>query len=229
MVQSILSFAPGSCARVPLIALEEAGADFSLQTIAFMAGEHKSPEFRQRNPKGKVPALHIDGLDLTENVAILDYLANRFPEARLLPEADTALARAERLADLAFCAATLHPLVTRIRMSPLFAGLAAARAVWQKGCEAMDEYFALIDRRLADGAWWYGEHWSVIDAYLNWIFFRVDGARYDVARFENFVRHDEAMRLRPAFQRALARERDSQLELESRGLLFIPPDPADFA
>jgi glutathione S-transferase len=40
-----LYFAPGTCARVPLIALEETGAPFDTRVIAFMRGDHRSPDF----------------------------------------------------------------------------------------------------------------------------------------------------------------------------------------
>ena len=66
-----LFMAPYTCARVTAIALEEAGVEFDAHLIRFMRGEHKSPEFKARNPKGKVPALEIDDEVLTENVAIL--------------------------------------------------------------------------------------------------------------------------------------------------------------
>jgi glutathione S-transferase len=227
MSETVLYFAPHACSRVPLITLEEAGVDFSVHTIAFLAGEHKQPAFLARNPKGKVPALAIDGLVLTENVAIADYLAERFPDKHLLPPAKTPATRAERLADLSFCSATLHPIVTRIRMAPFVAGPPNAKAVYDAACQAMDPNFAMIEARLATRTWWYGE-WSVMDAYLNWVFFRVAGARYDTSRFPAFTRHDAMMQDRPAYQRAMVREKASEADLTARGLLFTPPDPATF-
>ena len=62
-----LHMAPFTCARVTMIALEEAGVAFDTQLVRFMRGEHKSPEFKQLNPTGKVPALVIDGTVLTES------------------------------------------------------------------------------------------------------------------------------------------------------------------
>ncbi|WP_321396779.1 glutathione S-transferase family protein [Emcibacter sp.] len=228
MSETTIYFAPGTCARVSLIALEETGVKFQLHTIAFMAGEHRKPEFLALNPKGKVPALAIEGALLTENIAILTYLADRFPEAKLLPEARNAIERSIQLADLSFCASTLHPIVTRIRMSPIFAGPENARAVWEKGCQAMDDNFALIDKRLSNNQWWYGDQWSVLDAYLNWVFFRVSGARYNTERYPNFERHAAQMQNRPAVRQALKKERAAEDHLKERGLLFTPPDPTDY-
>jgi glutathione S-transferase len=218
-----LWMAPYTCARVTAIALEEAGVKFETRLVRFVRGEHKSAEFKARNPKGKVPALEIDGDVLTENVAILTYLADRYPEASLLPRTTRAIERAHVLADLCFCSSTLHPLVTRIRMPMFFAGAANAALVKQTAETAMDEYFQLVEERLAAGPWWYGGDWSVIDGYLYWVFWRVEGAGYDVSRFPRFVAHARANEQRPAVQRALAREEKAQAQLEIEGAAFVPP------
>jgi glutathione S-transferase len=220
---TVLYTAPYTCGRVAAVALEEAGVEFETSLVRFMKGEHKSPEFRRINPKGKVPALAIDGEILTENVAILSYLAERFPQANLLPPARGAADRANQLADLCFCSATLHPLVTRIRMPMFFAGPEHAAIVKHTAEQAIDEYFQLVEDRLGHGPWWYGRQWSVMDGYLYWVFWRVDGAGYDTARFPRFVAHARAMAQRPAVIRALAREEQAQAQLEAEGLAFVPP------
>ena len=220
---TILYMAPYTCARVTAIALEEAGVEFETRLIRFMRGEHKSAEFKARNPKGKVPALEIDGDVLTENVAILAYLAERLPQAGLLPRAISAIERAKILADLCFCSSTLHPLVTRIRMPMFFAGAENAPVVKQTAEAATDEHFQLIEGRLANGPWWYDNVWSVLDGYLYWIFWRVEGAGYDVSRFPRFAAHARANEQRPAVQRALAREEAAQAQLEAEGAAFVPP------
>jgi glutathione S-transferase len=223
-----LHFAPYTCARVPLIALEEIGETFDVKPVLMKNGEHKQTEYRSINPKGKVPALQIDGAILTENVAILDYLAARFPEIGLLPAVSTLVERAHRIADLTFVASTLHPIVSRIRMAPFFAGPGAAKGVWEKGTQAMDEYFTMLDSRLSEHPWWYGADWSLMDAYINWVFFRVEGACYDVSRFPALVAHDVRIRERPAVKRALVREKEIVDKLLSRNLMFRPPNPEDF-
>ena len=217
-----LYMAPGTCARVAAIALEEVGVDFETPLIRFMKGQHKSPEYKKVNPKGKVPALEIDGEALTENVAIISYLNERFPKAQLMPHASDIMAKARQLVDLSFCSATLHPIVTRIRMPQFFADAEAAKSVWEKGCEAMHEYFKLIDEHLSDQAWWYGENWSVMDAYLYWIFWRVEGADFPVNDYSNFKAHKVRMEGRDAVQRALNREAELAAQLEKEGLVFTP-------
>jgi len=219
----VLHMAPFTCARVTAIALEEAGQAFETRPVRFVRGEHKSPEYRRINPLGKVPALAIDGVVLTETVAILTYLNERFPEARLLPEAPCAADRAMQLADLCFCSSTLHPIVTRIRLPGFFAGNENALAVKQSAERSMDEYFAVVEDRLARGPWWYEGQWSVMDGYLYWVFWRVEGAGYNVMRFPRFLAHARAMERRPGTQRALAREDAVQAALEAEGSAFTPP------
>ena len=218
-----LYMAPGTCARVPCIALEEAGAEFESVLIRFMRGEHKSPDFKTLNPKGKVPTLVVDGEPLTENLAIITYLNLRYPDANLMPQPQDELDGVRQLADLSFCSSTLHPIVSRIRLPHFFAAEDAARSVWEKACDSMNEYFALVDDRLSTQPWWYGDDWSAMDAYLYWVFWRCEGADYDVNPYPNFVEHAARMEARPATQRALAREAEAQAQLESEGLSFKPP------
>ena len=223
MTEITLFIAPGSCSRVPTIALCEIGVSFQTHTVKFLKGEHKSPEYKRVNHKGKVPALVIDGEALTENVAILTYLDRRFPEAGLMPPAPTPLDAARQLADLCFCSATLHPLVTRIRMPQMFAAPGAMRDVHDRGAAAMGEYFQLVEDRFAHGDWWYGDRWSAMDAYLHWVFFRVEGAGFDVAPYPRFAAHHARIQQRPAVQRALAIEAAALADLEAAGLAFKPP------
>ena len=220
-----LFFAPGTCARVPLIALEEIGLPIEIHLVRFMKGEHKSPEYRRYNPKGKVPALVMDGETLTENVAILWFLNERFPDARLLPPADDSVEKARQIADLAFCATTLHPLVSRIRIPQFVAGPEAAAAVYKAASEGMREYFQVVEERLGGSDWWYGDNWSVVDAYLYWVFWRVEGAEFPVADFPRYFGHARRMEQRPAVQRAMAREAEAERQLEAEGLAFKPTIP----
>lgn len=225
MTDITLFYAPGSCARVPLIALEETGVSYNLELVTFAAGEHKKPAFKQINPKGKVPVLVFGDTVVTENVAILTFLGQQFPNARLFPDPASGVSQIECLSDLSFASSTLHPIVTRLRMSPTFAGSASAQAVWDIAAKAMDEFFGLIESRLANRDWWYGSDWAIIDGYLNWVFFRVAGAGYDTSRFPAFERHARACADRPSIQRALRIEREQELILDGRGLLFVPPSP----
>jgi len=226
MPKLTLYFAPDSCARVPLIALEEIGSPYSLEVVAFMKGQHKSPEYLALNPAGKVPLLVVDGVPLTENVAILTWLAERFPEAGLLPESEDGFARAGLISDLAYCASGLHPIVTRLRIPQFFCDTPdGSRRVFDMAEVAMRPNFELIDRRLADNRWWYGDRWSIVDAYINWVWFRVTGTQFDASAYPNLGRHDADMKIRPAVKRALAISTEVAEGLAAQGLAVKFSEP----
>lgn len=215
-----LHIAPGTCARVPLIALEEAGADYDLSLVRFMKGEHKRPDYLALNPAGKVPLLITPDGPLSQNVAIARYLGATFPG--LLPSADIAIEDARITANLPFCADTLHPIVTRMRMPMFFAdGDAAQASVKAKGHDAMVMMAAVVEAQLETGPWWYGADWSIQDAYIYWIWFRLKSVGYDTSPLPNWAAHAARMEERPAVQRALAREDELTAILVDEGLM--PP------
>jgi glutathione S-transferase len=158
-------------------------------------------------------------------VSILWYLNERFPQAHLMPPAVDVLDQARQIADLAFCASILHPIVSRIRMPQFIGGPESAAAVYRAGLEAMKEYFFLIEDRLARSPWWYQDVWSVMDAYLYWVFWRVEGAGFNVKPYPRFTDHARRMEQRPAVQRAMAREAEAESQLEAEGMAFRPTVP----
>lgn len=216
----VLYMAPGTCARVSAIVLEELGLEFESRVVRFIKGEHKSAAYKLNNPKGKVPTLIYNEHALTENVAIIVYLHQL--HGQLLPKTDNALDVAKQIADLCFCSSTLHPLVTRIRMPSFFAGESNAKTVQGIAFDAMDEFFHLIDKRLDDQQWWYEDEWSAVDAYLYWCFWRVQSAGYAVDKFPSYCAHAKRMEARPAVKRAIARDNEATKILGSEGLIFTP-------
>ncbi len=81
-------FAPHTCALAAHIALEDAGADYSLRRVDFNKAEQRQPAYLAVNPKGRVPALVTERGVLTETPAILAYVAEVFPAAQLAPRDD---------------------------------------------------------------------------------------------------------------------------------------------
>ena len=219
-----LFVAPNTCARVPTIALEEIGAPYETELIRTAANQQNSPEFLKINPKGKVPTLLVDGAPLTENVAILSWLNTTFPDANLLPKSDDLLETVKQTADLAFFAGTVHPTITRIAMPVKFIDDAALsfELVRPKGTEAMIPIMTMINRRLEDGPWWYGDTWSAVDGYLYWAWGRITGVGFPDDDFPNIRRHHALSNERPAVQRAMAREAKNIEILKSEGLFKAP-------
>jgi glutathione S-transferase len=227
MTDITLYFAPDSCARVPLIALEEINHPYKMEVVAFMKGQHRSSEYLALNPKAKVPTLVVDGEALTENIAILHWLSDRFPEAHLLPQTENNWAKAQQISDLAYCASGLHPIVTRLRIPQFFCDFPECIGrVFAMAEAAMRPNFALINRSLANNRWWYGDRWSIVDAYINWVWFRTTGTQFDASGFANFARHDQDMRRRPAVMRALRKSGEVAEHLAAQGLAvkFNGPD-----
>jgi glutathione S-transferase len=223
----ILHFAPQTCARVTLTALEEIGAPFETRLIAFMAGEHRKPEFLAINPSGKVPALETQHGVIVQNGAILSFLAQSHPEAGLLPLPEDAAGRAGILAELFRCSSDLHPLVTRFVMAPMISTDAAdAPRIRAKAAEGLAMQLAPLERRLANQPWMLGEQWSILDAYLGWIWFRITGAGFDPCDNPALQDHYSRASQRPSARAALVREEEAQAELKARGLYFSPPPVA---
>jgi glutathione S-transferase len=218
-----LYFSPGSCPRVSMIALEETGAAFETHLVAFMAGDHRKPGFLARNPSGKVPVLLADGHPVVQTVAILGFLDEVFPETALFPILETPLLRAQFLGDLVSFSADLHPIVTRIAFPQIMIDHAeGATALRTKALEMMAFQLNRFEARLEQQPWLAGQQWSVLDAYLHWVWFRITGAGFDPAPFPRIAAHYARTLERPSVQRALAREAEAVRDLESRGLMPRP-------
>src|ERR1700758_4240704 len=122
-----LYYIPGACSLASHIALLEARADFEVQEINYVRGDHKDPKFLQLNPKGFVPVLLTDQGPITENVAILFYVAMRFSDAGLYPSGDPfGFARMQEFNT--FLSASVHVTYRHISRPRLFADGAEAAA-----------------------------------------------------------------------------------------------------
>ncbi len=210
-----LFVAPGTCARVPTIALEEIGVPFDTRLVRTAAMEQKTPEFLKVNPKGKVPVLLIDGTPMSENVAILQWLARTYPDANLLPSPANDVEAAQQIGDLAFFSGTVHPIVTRIAMPQKFIEDAELSydIVRAKGTADMQPVMGMINDRLGPDGWWYGDTWSILDGYLFWTWWRICVVGFDQTPFPNIRAHADRIAQRPSVQRAL--------DLEARNIEIL--------
>jgi maleylacetoacetate isomerase len=122
MPQAILyDYYRSSAAYRVRIGLNLKGIEYESRPINLLEGEQKSDEYRALNPQGFVPMLEIDGLRLTQSLAILNYLDLRFPTQPLLPA--RAAERAHVVAMAMMIACDIHPLnnlrVLKYLKSPL--------------------------------------------------------------------------------------------------------------
>src|SRR4051794_22567790 len=81
----VLYYAPITCALAPYITLTEAKAEFEVRPVNMRKGQQMAPDYLKLNPKHKVPTLVVDGKPLSENVAIQQWIAAAYPQAKILP------------------------------------------------------------------------------------------------------------------------------------------------
>ena len=202
-----LYYAPNTCALASHIALEEVGRGVSRPAcVDFGAGEQTKPDYLAINPKGRVPALVTERGVLTETPAILAYVAQVHPEARLAP-LDDPFAFAEVQAFMNYLCATVHVAhAHRTRGYRWADDPAAHEAMKKKVPQSVGACFALIERGMLRGPWVMGEAYTIADPYLftlaRWM--EVDGV--DPAAFPRVLDHRNRMAERPAVKRVLASE-----------------------
>lgn len=208
MTQFKFYYAPGTCALASHIVLEEVGAAFEPVRLAFAKNEQRTPEYLKINPKGRVPALVEGDWALTENPAILRYVARRFPEAGLWPEDARAEARCAEW--LAWIASTVHVAYAHIRRPERYASdPKAIEDVIAKGKDSSRDLWGQVEAKLGAGPWALGDAYSVADPYLLtlWVWGRNPPLAIDMARdLPNWTAHARRMAERPAVRRAFERE-----------------------
>ncbi|MEZ5669578.1 MAG: glutathione S-transferase N-terminal domain-containing protein [Alphaproteobacteria bacterium] len=199
-----LFYAPRTCALASHIALEEAGADYETVALDFARGEQREPDYLAVNPKGRVPALATDRGILTETPAILAYVAQSFPAARLAP-LDDPFAFARVQAFNAYLCATVHVAHAHKRRAGRWADEPVAQAAMgRKVTENMAACFALIEREMFAGPWVMGADYTICDPYLFTIAGWLDGDGVDIATLPAIADHHARMQQRPAVGRTLA-------------------------
>ncbi len=196
----------GSVARASHIALAEAGAPYEVAWIDARAGDQLRPEYRAINPKARVPSLVTERGVLTETVAILAFVAQSFPDARLAP-LDDPFAFGQVQAFNAYLASTVHVAHAHGRRAARWADdPAAQRAMQAKVAANMSECFGLIESQLLQGPWVMGEAYSICDPYLFTIAGWLEGDGVDMGRFPKVADHFRRMADRPAVGKVLAEE-----------------------
>lgn len=159
-----LYYLPGACSLADHIVLEWIGQPYEAYRVA--REELGSPEYLKINPSGAVPALQEDdGWVLTENAAILNYLADLHPEAKLGGDGSIR-ARAEVNRWLAYINSDLHPLFRPVFRPERFIDDAVAQeALRVKSIDRLRAYYERLDAQL-DGKEWLTGSRSYADPYL---------------------------------------------------------------
>jgi len=192
---------PGACAMASHSALEEAGLDYEAKVIDLKKGEQKTPEYLAINPAGVTPALKTDQGVITQNAAILGWVARTHPDKTLAPVGD-AFAMARFDAFNGWLGSSLHPAIGKVLFSrPPLEDEAKDQAVEQ----ALAKYD--LAEQQVEGDWVFGDTWTLADNYLS-VFSRWarQAKLLDPNRYPKLNAHLDRVQARPAIQRMLKAE-----------------------
>ena len=189
-----LYYSPLACSLADHIALREAGMAFDTERVDLRTLRTETgADFRAINPKGYVPALVLDGGDLlTENVAVLDWIAGEAP----VLSADGPLGRTRVLEALTYITTEIHR---------------AFKPMWHRGTEAEKATASATVTRLMTpmsdamgGDYLFGDRPSVADFYLFVMLLWAE--RFGVETPVALIAMRERMKGRPAVRAALMHE-----------------------
>ena len=197
-----LYFSPLACSMATRIALYEAGADAGFIEVdpKTKRVQQDGSDFLSVNPLGLVPVLRTDdGVILTENAAILQYVAERFPDSGIgaIPGMD----RSRLQQWLCFIGTELH--------KGLFVTLLSKTAPAEAKTWTLEKGLSRLDylNNYLEGREFLLDHFSVADAYLvtviNWT---MATPPIDLAKWPNIKAYYERTRARPSIARALGEE-----------------------
>jgi len=198
-----LYYTPGACSLSDHIVLEWIGRPY--EAVRVSREERKSPAYLAINPAGAVPAFEEDGWVLTQNAAILNYLADSFPDAGLAGDG-TPRSRAEVNKWLAMANADIHP-----GFHPLFGATsyledpALIELSKQAARAKLRSLFERVDAQLA-GRDWIASTRSIADPYLFVVTRWAMAMDVDISGLDNLQRFFERMLADPGVQRALRQE-----------------------
>jgi glutathione S-transferase len=200
-----LFYAAGACSLASHIALEEAGAQYEAVRLNFKADDQKKPEYLAVNPKGRVPALVTGWGVLTESPAILAYIAQSYPAAKLAPTDPFEFACAQ--AFNSYLCSTVHVShAHRVRGNRWVDDPAAIKEMQRKVPETVGAAFALIEGGMLEGPWVLGKDYSICDGYLFTMAQWLEGDGVDLPKLPRVMEHRDRVAERPAVKRAIAQE-----------------------
>ena len=196
-----LYYSPGTCSLSPHIALRAAGLPFELIKVDLAARKAANGEdYLAINPKGYVPALALDDGDvLTEGVAIVQYIADRAPNTKLAPAANTM--ERYRLAEwMNYLTSEIHK-----GFSPLFNAKFSdeTKAIMR---DALARRFDYLSARLHDRPYLMGDTFTVADGYLFTMLGWCRMTNIDLSKWPTLTAYVERIGKLPAVREAMKAE-----------------------
>jgi glutathione S-transferase len=196
-----LYYSPGACSLSPHIVAREAGIEIELERVDNRAKKTVSgADYWQINPKGQVPALALDDGDvLTEGPAIVQYIADRAPQSKLMPPAGSK-ERYQVLEWLNFVTSELHKnFASLFRPNTPDDYKPIAK-------ENLESRFNYVDRHLAGRQYLMGDQFSVADAYLFTVLRWSTLQHIDLSRWPNISAYLGRITERPKVKEAMQAE-----------------------
>ena len=191
---------PGACSLADHIALQWSGAPYEAQVVS--RDDRKQPWFQTLNPAGAVPVLTEGDWALTQNAAILNYIADKFPAAKLGGDGSPE-SRAEVNRWLGFLNADVHPAFKPIFGSTSYLGdQAFIDKSHENARKQLRGLFERIDAQLAGKDWLTGSR-SIADPYLFVVAQWAKKTGVDLSGLDNLATFDKRMAADPGVQAAM--------------------------
>jgi len=196
-----LYYLTGACSLASNIALREAGLKFELVKVDLKTKKASDGlDFLEVNPKGYVPALTLDsGETLTENVAVLQYVADRNPAAKLAPAAGT-MERYRLMEWLSFINSEIHK-----NFSPLFRA-DAPEDMKNFVRTNLANRLNYLESALGTKSYLMGEQFTIADPYLFTVLGWGKHLGVDIGKWPNLQRLCDRVGARPHVIEALKSE-----------------------
>lgn len=202
-----LFYSPGACSLSPHIVMNELGLKH--EAIKVDLGSKKMPggDFSQINPKGYVPALQLDnGEMLTEGTAIVQYLADQKPEAKLIPKAGT-WERYRAIEWLNFIATEIHkPMGAMFGVGKMLQDKKAQEDMKAGIKQNLTKRFEYLADHFKKNAFLMGNEFSVADAYLFTVLGWTKPLQIDLTKWPALMGYVEKIQNRPAVAKTIAAE-----------------------
>ena len=188
-----LYYTAHTCSLASHIALEDAGAEYELRRIDFETTEQQSPGYLKINPKARVPAMVTERGILTETPAMLAYIAQCYPAAKLAP-LDDPFAFAEIQAFNSYLCSSLHVAhAHRMRGHRWASEESSFEDMRRKVPETVSAGFEMIETTMFKGPWVMGESYTIADPYLFTIAQWMEKDGVDPGRFPKVADHRARM------------------------------------
>jgi len=199
---------PGACSMADHIVLEWTGKPYTAVIVS--REQRATPDFRLLNPSGAVPVLEDGDWSLTQNAAILNYIADTYPEAKLGGDG-TPRSRAEVNRWLGFLNSDMHPA-----FKPMFGTTdyledkATIEKTHDNARKQLRKLFERVDAQLGKHDWIAGDHKSIADPYLFVMLRWAKGTKVDLSGLDNLKKFEQRMRADAGVQRVLKAENVDQ-------------------